>query len=297
MTHETMTTTTPVLLNDLERHRFRGGGTLRIAVFDLDHTVIDSNSITLFARTLYNEGFISKRVAGYAIFKEAEFHLRKLLGLDVDPRELRAVAQRAIRGWDKEAVDKLVRERAEAILVPAINPRAEEAIKYELADKDLVIIMTASPKVLVRPLADYLHIPLVIGSTAQVDANGKYQDIDFYCYGEEKVFGLTLLARELGRRIDLGGSSAYGDSDSDFPLLKHFGQPHVINGSRRMQRVARTSGWDSVTWDESSSQSIAPKLMIAGGAIATGLTYVAASRRAVKNSGLAIGSVADGMVS
>jgi phosphoserine phosphatase len=56
-------------------------------------------------------------------------------------------------------------------------------------------------------------------------------------------------------QIDLKQSYAYGDRNSDLPMLDAVGNPVAVNPAKRLSRLARENGWQTVTWKMPPSPS------------------------------------------
>ena len=60
--------------------------------------------------------------------------------------------------------------------------------------------------------------------------------------------------RDYARRhgLDLGGSWAYSDSFSDFPMLAVVGHPTAVNPDLRLRSIARSYDWPVLDLDQAS---------------------------------------------
>ncbi len=64
--------------------------------------------------------------------------------------------------------------------------------------------------------------------------------------GEEKAAATKEFAQ--AQNISLARCSAYGDSSLDRWMLRAVGHPFAVNPTRRMQRIARSRGWQILHW-------------------------------------------------
>jgi len=106
-----------------------------------------------------------------------------------------------------------------------------------------VIVVSASPEEIVRPLCRYLGIEDVIATRSKVDSEGIYTgEIEIYVYSEGKAQAMLDLAA--AEKIDLDRSYAYSDSITDLPMLEAVGHPVVVNPDTELAAVAENRGWE-----------------------------------------------------
>jgi len=72
-------------------------------------------------------------------------------------------------------------------------------------------------------------------------------------FGEEKALAMKEFAR--AQNISLARCSAYGDSSLDRWMLGAVGHPFAVNPTRRLQRIARSSGWPILHWTHSAMRT------------------------------------------
>ena len=211
------------------------------AFFDLDKTVIAKASMAAFGRTLYRDGLLSRRILLRAAWSQLIF-----LHLGASEEKLATLREKVLRltkGWERERVSALVREAMDEVVEPIIYAEALELIEQHRAKGHRVVIVSASPMEIVRPLADYLHIDDAIASVALVDEDGLYTgEMERYSYGPYKAEAMREIAEKYG--LDLEASFAYSDSATDAPMLEAVGHPVAVNPDRVLARLARDRGWE-----------------------------------------------------
>jgi HAD superfamily hydrolase (TIGR01490 family) len=110
-----------------------------------------------------------------------------------------------------------------------------------------VILVTGGLDFVMRPLADFLRADDLI-ATQLVEHQGVFTGelIGLPIGDEHKA---TLVRDLAGRRnIDLAQSFAYGDSIGDAPMLECVGHPVAVSSDRRLRRLARQRGWQTLDW-------------------------------------------------
>jgi len=211
------------------------------AFFDLDKTVIAKASMVAFGRPLYREGLVSRWLLLRALYGQLVY-----LYLGADEARLARMRNAALaltKGWHQDTVQRVVRETLEEVVDPIVFEEALELIRRHQDEGRAVLIVSASPDEVVRPLAEYLGADGAIATKARIDDHGRYSgELERYCYGPSKVEAISEVAREMG--IDLARSYAYSDSVTDLPMLEAVGHPVAVNPDRALLRVARENEWE-----------------------------------------------------
>ena len=135
----------------------------------------------------------------------------------------------------------------EAYLRPKIFPAAIAEIQEHKAQGSAVVFVTGSLDFIVQPIADYLAIDSVLAP--QLDERdgqftGKLTTAPLI--GAEKAKAVQAYAEQHG--ISLEESYAYGDSQSDLPMLECVGNPVVVNPGKALREKALSSGWEMHEW-------------------------------------------------
>ena len=218
---------------------------MRAAFFDLDKTVIAKASIPAFGRHLYRGGLINRRLVARALVTQIIY-----LHLGASEQKLDRIRESMLmltKGWEHDQIKEIVREALEETVEPIIYAEALDLIEAHRAAGYKVYLVSASPEVIVAPLAEHLGVDGAIASRPVVDEDGRYTgEMEFYAYGPFKAEAIQELARQEG--LDLSESSAYSDSYTDLPMLEAVGHPVVVNPDRVLAKVARRArlGGDAV---------------------------------------------------
>ena len=103
-----------------------------------------------------------------------------------------------------------------------INPEALQRFHWHQQQGDRVLLCSASPRLLLQPLADWLGVELLCTELGQRDGRWRAKLASANCKGPEKV---RRLEDHLGPLADRT-IEAYGDSKGDRELLKAAAIPH-----------------------------------------------------------------------
>lgn len=244
-----------------------------VAFFDLDKTIIAKSSTLAFTRPMFRAGLLSGSTLAKAGVAQAYY---QAFGADHDQLErVKEELSNITRGWDKDEIEAVVSETVDQVVTPLVYVEALAIIEdHRGAGRDIVVI-SASPEEIVRPLCKYLGIEDVLATRAEIDDEGKYTgEIAFYAYGPGKAAAMHALAEERG--IDLDASYAYSDSITDLPMLEAVGNPVVVNPDSALAQIAEERGWEVRNF--SSTVTLRDKLpaIAASGAVVTGIAAVLA---------------------
>jgi phosphatidylglycerophosphatase C len=182
---------------------------MNLALFDFDGTITSADSFTPFVRFAAGR---TRTIVGTALL--APMILGYELGLVPAPRMRAAVAHVCFRGR-REAEVRELGARYSQTLAPLVRPEALDKLRWHRANRDVVVVVSASLAVYLRPWCDSLGLDLIC---TELEAKagtltGRYGGGD--CTGSEK-------ARRVRARYDLSQYStiyAYGDTIEDRELL------------------------------------------------------------------------------
>jgi HAD superfamily hydrolase (TIGR01490 family) len=244
-----------------------------VAFFDLDKTIIAKSSTLAFTRPMFKAGLLSGSTLAKAGIAQPYY---QAFGADHDQLErVKEELSAMTKGWDKAEIEALVTETVDEVITPLVYAEALAVIEEHRGRGRRVVVISASPEEIVRPLCRYLGIEDVIATRAGVDDEGRYTgEIELYAYGSGKADAIKAMAEEDG--IDLEASYAYSDSITDLPMLEMVGHPIVVNPDTELAAVAAERGWDVRKFE--SAVTIRDRLptIAASGAVVTGIAAILA---------------------
>jgi len=245
------------------------------AFFDLDKTIIAKSSTLAFTRPMFRAGMLSGTTLAKAGIAQAYY---QAFGADHDQMErVKEELANLTRGWNREEVEALVEETVEEVVAPLVYSEALAIIDEHREAGRQVVVISASPEEIVRPLCRFLGIEDVIASRSEVDDQGRYTgNIEFYAYGPGKAEAMLSMAEAEG--IDLAASYAYSDSATDLPMMEVVGHPVAVNPDSELTAVAEERGWDVLRFESvvTLRDRLAENAVPAGAVFATGVAAVIA---------------------
>lgn len=209
------------------------------AFFDLDKTIIAMSSTFAYGREFMNSGLISPVEALQLSFAQANYLFAGHSSEQMDTSRDQLTTM--VTGWDVEQVRSIAEETMHSVVTPTIYAEARELIEHHRERGHDVIIISASVRELVEPIARELGVARTV-STVLETLDGRYTgDVLFYCKGEAKARSIVELAEEQG--YDLAESFAYSDAFTDLPMLETVGNPVAVNPDRALKKTALERGW------------------------------------------------------
>lgn len=151
-----------------------------------------------------------------------------------------------VTGWSVDDINRITSATMRNVVTPAIYAEARELISdHQRAGRD-VIIISASPAILVEPIARELGVERVVATELEVVDGKLTGTITRYLKGDAKAEAVANFAAAHG--YDLGSSYAYSDSATDIPMLAAVGHPVAVNPDRALRKHAAEHGWQVRTF-------------------------------------------------
>ncbi len=215
---------------------------MNLTLFDLDGTLIETDSDHAFGEFLVHVGWADKDR-----FKQRndQFYADYLAGtLDVA-----AYLDFATAAWrsrpESEALamrERFVRE----VMRPAVHSRALKLVQQHQAAGDRVAIVTATNEFVTRPIADLFGVETLIALELERDAHGRVtgraKGVPTFRRG--KVTRVEQWLQGLGHAAqDFERITFYSDSTNDLPLLEWATHPVATNPGAGLAAVAAERGW------------------------------------------------------
>ncbi len=218
----------------------------RVAFFDLDLTLLDVNTATLWVKRELREkniskGFFLKSVAWVGLYQLGAARMEEVLE--------KAIAQAA--GLDEEETAERTRVFYEEEVKNRFRPGALDAVRAHQADGDRCVLLTSSSPYLSAPVAEFLGLDGVLCNRFEVDG-GRFTGRPHkpLCYGPGKLHYASAWIDEHGG--SLKDAAFYTDSFSDLPVLEAVGRPVAVHPDPRLRRPAERRGWEVATWGGAS---------------------------------------------
>jgi len=213
----------------------------RLALFDLDHTLLSGDSDVLWCEFLMDRGELAR-----GEFQPRNDEMARRYGegtvsaQDFCEFYVSTLAGRTLDEW-RPWCERFLRE----VIAPRIPTSATALVESHRARGDVLVLTTATNRVLTALTAAHLRIDELLATEVEV--------VDGRCTGrthgvlnmrDGKVTRLHGWLRERGWPVQtLAEASAYSDSINDLPLLRAVGQPIAVDPDPRLRAQAADAGW------------------------------------------------------
>ena len=214
----------------------------RVALFDMDKTLVRENTAKLFTRYLRDQG-----EATFGDSLQVSWWLLKYsLGL-LNAPEVAKKALATYRGTRESEMARKCEHWFPNYVLPFVSPEARRAVEKHRGQNDHLVIATSATVYGAEPLRKELRMDAIVCSEMEVvDGCFTGQVVDPLCYAEGKKRRTSAWLEARG--FSLRDATFYSDSITDLPLLEAVGTPVAVNPDIWLTRKARKRGWRIEQW-------------------------------------------------
>lgn len=216
----------------------------RLALFDLDHTLLQGDSDVLWCEFLMDEGVLDR--ADFAL-RNADMEARYRAGT-VGVAEFAGFYVGTLAGRSRAAWEPLRQRFLREVVRPRITATALQCVRQHLDAQDLVAMTTATNRFLTELTAQHFGIAHLIATEPELQGGaftGRTEGT--LNMREGKVLRLHAWLQGRGAALDGFHSIAYSDSMNDLPLLQAVEEPVVVDPDPRLAAVAQERGWRRIS--------------------------------------------------
>ena len=222
--------------------RYRGACSVRLAIFDLDNTLITDDSDHLWGDYLAERGVVD----GELYRRENDRFYADYRAGTLDIREFLRFSLRVLAEHDAGELARLRAGFIDEKIAPIVAPGAPGLLARHRDAGDHLMIITATNRFVTEPIARLLGVETLIATEAE-QRDGRYtgEPAGTPCYREGKVERLQSWLDEHG--ADLAGSAFYSDSHNDLPLLERVDRPIAVDPDPELAARARERDWSVIS--------------------------------------------------
>jgi HAD superfamily hydrolase (TIGR01490 family) len=218
---------------------------MKLALFDLDHTLIPFDSGMAWTHFLVREGALDASAEA----RYLEFCHQYVAGT----LDIHAMVRASLQPLAAFEPEQLQHWRARfAVEIAAKLPAAMFALVARHRERgDLCAVVTATERLVAKPFAHAFGIEHLVCTEAQWRDGRPTGEIDgLPCFREHKLTRVNAWLASLGAtppRLDgFARSFFYSDSINDLPLLEAVTDPVTVRPDARLRAHAQGAGWPIV---------------------------------------------------
>lgn len=213
-----------------------------LAIFDLDHTLINTDSDNAWPQFMIQKGYLDAELATaknkqfYQDYQNGCLNIHEFVAFQVEP----------LKALSRETLKVLHEEFMEVMIKPHITEMAKMLIESHRAAGDELLVISSTNEFIITPICHFLGIHEIIGTRLEVDENGQFTGkiVGVPSLREGKITRLNewLSARNESLK-DYGKTYFYSDSKNDLPLLQLVDEPVAVNADEVLRGHAQRHGW------------------------------------------------------
>ncbi|MCO8041409.1 HAD-IB family hydrolase [Acinetobacter bohemicus] len=214
---------------------------MKLALFDLDHTLLNTDSDHSWGEFLVHEGLVDP-VQHRAI--NDKFYEDYKKG-QLDPIAYNEFVFQFLTRHEQDYLTKLHQLFMQKVIRPQMRPEGFKAIQRHKEAGHEIVGITATSDFITAPIFQEFGISEIIATNAE-RVEGKYTGkvINIACYQQGKLARLDQWLA--GRQVQ--ESWAYSDSINDRFLLEYADHAIAVNPDDRLKALAIEQGWDIQDW-------------------------------------------------
>ncbi|WP_288411499.1 HAD family hydrolase [uncultured Acinetobacter sp.] len=214
---------------------------MKLALFDLDHTLLNTDSDHSWGEFLVNEGLVDPVHHRQMNDKFYEDYKAGQL----DPIAYNEFVFKFLTQNTPEVLTELHALFMQKVIRPQMRPKGFDAIQKHQDLGHEIVGITATSDFITAPIFRAFGITEIIATTAEVQ-QGKYTGkvAGTPCYQQGKLVRLEQWLA--GRNVE--ESWAYSDSINDRFLLEYATHAIAVNPDDRLEKLAKAQNWQIQDW-------------------------------------------------
>lgn len=215
-----------------------------LALFDLDETLIDDDSASLWIRWLVAEGFAPEALEQQEqqlmqLYYQGKLSMEDYMQATLAP--LAGLSTQTVAGW----IQRYIRRD----ILPRVYPAARERLLWHRERGDCILVISATGEHLVAPIAEQLGADGALAIGVAIE-DGRFTGNTYgtMTYQKGKVIRLKQWLAE-HPELSFEHSHGYSDSLNDQAMLEYVDSATVINPDSDLHALAVEHGWEVCRWE------------------------------------------------
>jgi HAD superfamily hydrolase (TIGR01490 family) len=218
---------------------------MRLALFDLDNTLIACDSDYEWGQFLVDRGVLDRE----RYESQNRIYFEQYVAGTLDIHEYLGFALRPLAEHAPADLARWHSEFMRARILPAITRESRALVRNHQERDDVCAIITATNSFVTAPIAREFGVKHLIATEPEL-LDGRYTGkvAGIPCFRDGKVRRLDEWLGKLGRRpADFDEISCYSDSHNDLPLLERATRPVAVDPDERLAAEAGRRGWPVIS--------------------------------------------------
>ena len=213
------------------------------AFFDFDKTLLDTESSRIGIRYMWQRQMVSPGYILQVLFTNFFYERHWISDETMAAVLLKIYRRRRLVDFRQGAADFY-----HTCLKPRLAPCILDRLNWHRDQGHVTVLVSGSVRYMLEPVVADLGIKHLLCSELEQGPDGLLtgKADGRLCLGEHKRYLASELAADIG--LELGASYAYGNHQSDLPLLELVGFPHAVEPTRPLRLVARENNWPILTY-------------------------------------------------
>jgi HAD superfamily hydrolase (TIGR01490 family) len=216
---------------------------MRLALFDLDHTLLSGDSDVLWCDFLMNEGVLDR---GSFAARNAQMEADYKAG-SVDAQAFASFYVSTLAGRTPAEWQPLRERFLHEVVAPRIPADAHALVREHQRAGDTVVMTTATNRFITELTAQHFRIEHLIATECELRDgvfSGRTEGV--LNMREGKVHRLHAWLAARGQQLDAFESTAYSDSINDLPLLSAVRRAVAVDPDAQLEAEALARAWNII---------------------------------------------------
>ena len=211
----------------------------RLAVFDMDGTLLEGDSVSAYLNCLARNGLITEEFR-----KDDDYHRQEFMNGTLDIGFFYRHVLSPLRGWSRERIRDFMSAMTASDIRPLIYQEALKLVQRLKDEGYRVIIVSATFDLIVETVAREIFSVTDIIATKTVFRDGIFTGapLEPYSHQSGKALLLNCMIQENGWTLQ--GSMGFGDTVNDIEMLTAVEKAHAINARGKFRDYAVSHGWE-----------------------------------------------------
>ena len=215
---------------------------MKLAIFDLDNTLLAGDSDHLWGEFLCARGYVD---AERYRARNDQFYADYLAG-KLDVLAYQNFCQEILGRTDRATLDAWHAEFMRDYIEPIILSKGEALVAEHRKAGDFIMMITATNRFITEPIAERLDMDYLIATECGMDA-GQFtgQLVGVPSFQAGKITRLNSWLSD--NRATLLDSHFYSDSHNDLPLLEKVTRAVAVDPDDQLRAIAMERGWEIIS--------------------------------------------------